>query len=307
MRSMDPDSSAFAHASKQGGVITRDQALRCGLSPSAIKHRLQLGRWTVISRSVYRLIDMTDSQNLIRAAIAVLPDSVVSHEAAAETHSIRRVRRGIACVTVHTRTTHAFPGVTVHRNHDLAPSHTLMREGLPVTTLPRTVIDLASILHPEHTRDIVIDLITEKRLTTAAVRTVFDDTARRGKPGSTAIREILTERGDGPSSNASELERRGLAVLLNGGLPEPHLEFPIPWDTNRRFDASYPELRIAIEWDSRTWHLRAGAFERDRARDRSALLHGWSVYRFTWEDVTSRPSLVVQTISTAIRQAGHVR
>ena len=254
-------------------------------------------------RSVYRLIDMTDADDLIQAAIAVLPDSVVSHEAAAEIHEVRRVRKGVPSVSVHSRTTHTFPGVEVHRNHDLAPAHIEIRGDLPVTTLPRTVIDLASVLNADHVRDIVTDLITEKRLTVEALGDVFDEVACRGKPGSTAIRAILEERGSGQDANASELERRGLVVLLEGGLPEPILEFGIPWDMSRRFDVSYPEWRIAIEWDSRRWHLREDAFERDRARDRSALLHGWSVYRFTWDDVTNRPAMVVATIRTAVRRA----
>jgi hypothetical protein len=300
---MDPDGCTLALAAKQGGVITRVQAMRCGLTPGAIKHRLRLGRWELVVRSVYRLIDMTDARDLIRAAISALPDSVVSHEAAAEIHGVRRVRIGIPAVSVHSRTTHTFPGVNVHRNHDLAASHIEIHGDLPVTTLPRTVIDLASILHPEHVADIVTDLITEKRLTVEALGEVFDGVACRGKPGVTTIRGILEARGSGRDANASALERKGLAVLLGGGLPVPLLECAIPWDTARRFDACYPEWKIAIEWDSRRWHLREDAFDRDRARDRSALLLGWAVYRFTWGDVTTRPDLVVSTIRSAIRQA----
>jgi len=246
---------------------------------------------------------MTDAHDLIRAAVSVLPDSVVSHEAAAEIHRIRRVRTGVPAVSVHSRTTHAFPGVTVHRNHDLAASHIELHGDLPVTTLSRTVIDLASVLRVDHIGDIVTDLITEKRLTVEILGSVFEDVACRGKPGSTTIRAILEERGTGQDANASALERKGLAVLLGGELPLPLLECAIPWDTARRFDACYPVWRTAIEWDSRRWHLGKDAFERDRARDRSALLHGWAVYRFTWDDVTTRPDLVVSTIRTAIRQA----
>ena len=300
---MDPDGRALAQASKQGGVITRGQALRCGMTPSSIKHRIRVGRWTVEMRSVYRLMDMTDTSDLVRAAIAVLPDSVVSHQTAAEMHRLHRVRTSVPTVTVHSRTTHSFPGVKVYRNHDLAPLHTEMCGGIPVTTLARTVIDLAAVLHIEHMRDIVTDLIAEKRLTVKMLGRVFDDVACRGKPGTSSIRMILEERGTGPAVDASVLERRGLAVLLSGGLPQPQLEFQMPWNLSRRFDASYPEWSIAIEWDSRRWHMRADAFERDRARDRSALLHGWSVYRFTWDDVKNRPDMIVDTIRTAILRA----
>jgi very-short-patch-repair endonuclease len=83
-------------------------------------------------------------------------------------------------------------------------------------------------------------------------------------------------------------------------LPEPRLEFSIPWDPERRFDAAYPAARLAIEWDSRRWHELSDAFSRDRERDRQSLLHGWRVLRFTWVDVTERPTEVVETVRSLL-------
>ena len=300
---MHPDRSALSIASRQGGVITTAQARECGLSRNAVRHRLSVGRWTRVSRQVFRLIELSEPEHRLRAAIASLPDSVVSHESAAETHRIPRVRRGLAVVTVHSRTTHVFPDVTVRRSHDLLERHITVARGLPTTTIPRTVLDLAALLHPKHTERIVDDLITEKRLTTDHLGAVLDDVARRGKPGCTAIRAILGERGRGSERDATRLERTGLAILRDASMPEPILEFPIPWNPTRRFDACFPLWQIAIEWDSRRWHQSDAAFEQDRERDRSALLHGWSVYRFTWKDVTERPEAVVATIQAAIAGA----
>ncbi len=300
---VEADRAALAVAAKQGGVITFDQASACGLSSGAIRYRQRVRRWRAVARSAYRIIDMADPHDLIRAAITVLPNSVVSHEAAAEIHSIGRVRRGLAVVSVHTRTTHVFPGVTVHRNHDLHITHMQELGDLPCTTIPRTVIDLAGVLHPKHVANIVDDLITQKRLTVESLASVLTDVARRGKSGATTIRSILENRGTGVDRNATVLEIRGLSVLQNGGLPDPHLEYPIPWNPTRRFDACYPGWRIAIEWDSRRWHAGHDAFEQDRERDRSALLHGWSVYRFTWQDVSERPEHVVETTRLAIGRA----
>ncbi len=300
---MSNERNALDIASLQGGVITAAQARECGINRHAVRYRLSTGRWTRVSRSVYRLVDMDEPAQLLRAAITALPNSVVSHESAAELHDIPRVRRGLAVISVHTRTTHVFPGVIIRRNHDLLEHHTELVAGLPATTLPRTVMDLAALLHPRHIERIVDDLTTEKRLSTKTLSEVLDDVARRGKPGSTTIRTILRNRGWGLDRDATVLERRGLAVLRAGGLPDPVLELPIPWNPTRRFDAAYPDFRIAIEWDSRRWHQSDEAFEQDRERDRSALLHGWSVYRFTWRDVTERPQHVIATIRTAIETA----
>nr|NIR39272.1 type IV toxin-antitoxin system AbiEi family antitoxin domain-containing protein [Actinomycetota bacterium]NIY10986.1 hypothetical protein [Gemmatimonadota bacterium]NIS33980.1 type IV toxin-antitoxin system AbiEi family antitoxin domain-containing protein [Actinomycetota bacterium]NIT97184.1 type IV toxin-antitoxin system AbiEi family antitoxin domain-containing protein [Actinomycetota bacterium]NIU20863.1 type IV toxin-antitoxin system AbiEi family antitoxin domain-containing protein [Actin len=72
---MDLDQRALATAARQGGWITRVQARQLGFSPSAISRRVGSGRW-VSARSAYRLIEMTQPEQLVRAASAVLPDAV---------------------------------------------------------------------------------------------------------------------------------------------------------------------------------------------------------------------------------------
>ncbi len=298
---MTRDGCALALAARQGGVITLPQALGCGLSMSAIKRRVRRGDWQRLFRSVYRLIDMVDPKNLVRAAIAALPSAIASHETAAELHAIPSVQRGMAVVSVHTRSTHTFPGVTVHRNHDLSASHSCLVGGIPATSLPRTVFDMGQIVSEKQLRRIVDDLIAQRRVTVEELRIINDEVAKRGKPGSTSMRSVLAERAEGAEKTATRLELKGLAVLREAGLPEPVLEYPIPWNTTKRFDAAYPEAQVAIEWDSLRWHGLIDSFERDRRRDRAALLHGWSVLRFTWKDVTDHPLDVVTTVRAVLQ------
>ena len=196
--------------------------------------------------------------------------------------------------------THTFPGVTIHRTRDLVDGHTTVIEGLPITTIPRTVVDLSAKLHPRHLAAIVDDLVASKRLDLDELTCLAASIARRGKTGSTTLRCLIDERGDGEIAIASRLERRGLAVLLDAGLPHPVLEHPAPWSESQRIDAAYPEEKVGIEWDSMRWHTQVAAFQRDRVRDRLALLKGWRVFRFTWHDVTERPSDVVATIRAAL-------
>lgn len=303
---MTPDQSALAIATRQGGVIDRRQALACGLSRSAIDRRVESGDWMRVRRSVYRLIDLTEPKDLLRAAVGVLPSAVVSHESAAEIHRIPAVATGRAVVSVHSRSTHVFPGVTVHRNHDLAASHVVEIDDLPVTTVPRTIVDLGLVLNHRHLRRVVDDLIAAQRMTVEQLSATFEQVAKRGKPGAKSLRRILEERGVGPEANATTLELLGLRVLRDGGIADPIIEYPIPWDSTRRFDAAYPAERVGIEWDSRRWHGLIDAFERDRRRDRAALLHGWRVFRFTWQDVTERPGEVVETVQIALATAQSV-
>ena len=210
------------------------------------------------------------------------------------------MRRDVAVVTVHSQTTHRYLDALVHRSHDLHTSHIMQIKGLPVTTPARTVIDLAALLRPRHVASIVDNLVAARKLAIADVRTIAEQVLRRGKPGSTALRQLLEDRGEGPDADASRLERAGFRLLIGAGLPEPRLEYPIPWDPRRRFDAAYPDSKLALEWDSRRWHTQVEAFERDRERDRQAVRNGWRILRYTWHDLTTRPSTVTDTVRSVL-------
>lgn len=299
---MEADRHARDLAARQGGVILRSQATALGLNAHQIRYRRQSGDWASAGRGAYRLIDMPGHLDLVRSAIATLPNAVASHETAAELHAIRGVRRGLAVVTVHSRTTHYFPGVAVHRAHDLRSAHVTSIAGIDVTTVPRTVVDLAAHLTLEHLVDIVEDLMAADRLVGSAFAEVVGDVARRGRPGSRKLRTVLDEYVAGAAIRASVMERRSRRLLARAGLPTPFTEYPVPWSRSRRFDDAYPEKKVAIEWDGRRWHMRRDAFDADRHRDNEAHRHGWHVYRFTWRDITIRPHYVIETISTALQQ-----
>ena len=79
---MNPDRSLSEIAATQGGAIRRGQALSSGLTKGQIDRRVRDGRWTVLGHFGYWIIDMPGALNLVRAAVATLPDAVVSHDSA---------------------------------------------------------------------------------------------------------------------------------------------------------------------------------------------------------------------------------
>ena len=292
---MNPDRLIAEIAASQGGAIRSDQAKACGFSQGQIDQRVRDGRWRPLGRFGDQVIERPGAMNLVRAAVAALPNAVVSHDAAAELHDLPKLRRGKATVLVHSRTTHVFPGVTVRRCHDLIDEHIDQISDLPVTTISRTIVDLSPLLTRRHLAAVLESVVADQRIAVDEVARVVDQVGRRGKPGIRKIRSILEDRGP-VLRNGSPLERRGADLLCLGDLPEPRFEFPIPWDPSRRFDVAFPREGLAIEWDSRRWHELAGAFTRDRERDRQALLHGWRVVRFTWSDVTEHQGEVIDTV-----------
>lgn len=298
---MDVTAQIYQLASTQGGVVTRTQAIERGLTERQIDRRVQTGQWGRCFPGAYQLFVPDDPMAVVRAAVAVLPGAIASHHSAAILHGVDRVPAGVPSVLVHTQTTHAYPGVRVFRAHDVLDHHRVVVNGVPTTSVARTLVDLASVLLMGEL-GVVIDSAVSLALTDIkSIQSVLDEIARRGKPGVRKLRVLLDERSGGDRS-ASILERRGVRVLMDAGLTGFETEYPIPWSRDHRFDLAYVEHRLAVEWDSRRWHSTQQAFESDRRRDRMAILNGWRVLRFTWADVNDRPSVVVSTVRQIINQ-----
>lgn len=293
-------------AARQGGFISRAQLESRGWSSGSITRAVDRALLTVYTEGIFRLIPMDGEEPLLRGAVLSLPDGVVSHGSAARLWGFPYIDRLPVTVSVHHRTTHRFPGVVVRRTLDLASHHRTEFRGLPVTTPARTAVDLAADVHVDHL-DKVIDAVLVSRFATYEdLVDVGLNTGRRGRPGTVKFRAAMAIRGDGLMAKATALERLGHLVLRRFGIPEPVPQYPIPWDPTRRFDDAYPELAIAIEWDSRRWHTASSQMAADRARDREALLNSWVLLRFTWHDLKQRPEVVAAQVGEMIelRKAG---
>jgi hypothetical protein len=98
------------------------------------------------------------------------------------------------------------------------------------------------------------------------------------------------------------LEREGGALLTRAGITGYVTEHPTPWDPRSRFDLALETAKVAIEWDSRSWHVQQSAMSNDRRRDRLAAAHGWVVLRFTWDDIVERPEHVVRDVVAVLER-----
>ena len=303
---MPSEADLYALAVDQGGVVTRDQALAHGLSRSTIHRWLESERWHREMDGVYRLVPMTSRLAKARAAVAVLPNAAVSHFSAAALHGMERVPIESVSVTVHSSTTHAYPGVSVMRCRDLDETDLVRISSLPVTSPARTVFDLAGLLTYAHIEVVADDAVAARLVDWSDIRRVVERVGRRGKRGTASVRRLLLER-TGEAFQGSVLEARGRALLLAANIADFETEHTAPWDERRRLDIAFVDSRTAVEWDSRRWHLQAAAFRADRERDRAADLHGWQVLRFTWDDVERSPSDVVDTVRAVVARRSVAR
>lgn len=298
---MSIPADAIRVASRQGGHISRAQLQEAGLSLSAIDRRVASAELVMVADGVYRIFDPNGHEDVIRGAVLALPGAVASHQSAAHLLELPKTVRLDPTVTVVSNTTHKFPGVRVRRADDLQSHHVVEVHEIPVTSMARTSFDLAGILPYGEFDSVVEAAIIAGRLSVRQFEAITAELARSGKRGSRAAKDFLAAR-SGSNARSTVLERRGRAVLTQGGLPKPKAEFSIPWSPRKRFDDAYPDRSTAIEWDSRGWHEQRAAMRADRARDREAALHGWVVLRFTWEDVTKSPDEVIRTVRRLLEE-----
>jgi hypothetical protein len=172
-----------------------------------------------------------------------------------------------------------------------------------VVTLPRLCFELAGTEKRQRLTRIVDDAQL-LGMTIESLAEVVGCLAKRGRPGSTAMREEVEARGDGYVPPASELEALGFEVLRNGGLPEPVRQLDVGGEHwIGRVDAAYPEAKLVIEFDGRRhWQVLLEA-QADRKRDAELVAAGWRVLRITWKMLTEDPEGVVRLVRSALRTA----
>lgn len=303
-----PDQKITELASRQYGLFSRHQAFQLGATPRVVHRRLDSGRWQRVAPGVYSLAGWPPSwrRSLWSAHLHVSPASVVSHEAAAALHGLVLFPPGPVILTVrHGDHERMLQDGRVHQSTDLVPAHATRIDGLPVTTVARTLFDLAAVAGRERLGRSLDEAQVSKLCPLSDVQALYEQLRRPGKRGMKRLGQLLAVRGPGYVPPESMLERRLHRVLDDPRLPKARRQFQLPWRrcTEQRVDLAFPDHKVIVEADGRRWHTRMDQMAADRCRDREALNHGWRVYRFVWEEITRDPQMVRETIIAALRQA----
>jgi very-short-patch-repair endonuclease len=268
-------------ASRQKGLATRKQLLAAGISARTIERRLESGLLIPEYSGVYRVGHRAPNleTSYLAAVLACGEQAVLSGRAAG--HLLGLLKGGAPPPEVTAPTGRRVRGLRTHRSRNLDPRDTTVHRGFPVTTVCRTLVDLAAILPLQALSRACHEAGVRYRTTPAEVSAVL---ARRpNTPGAAKLRRILT--GDEPVT-LSELERRFLDLLRSEGLPLPRTNKPA---SGRRVDCRWPEYRLTVELDSYRFHASRQAWERDRRREREAYARGDEFRRYTYGDVCEQP------------------
>jgi predicted transcriptional regulator of viral defense system len=291
-------------AARQHGVVGRQQLEAAGLSPRMLRTRAGDGRLLVLHRGVYAVghAQLRPEGRWLAAVLACGPGALLSHRSAAALHGLRPANASrIEVSTVWHRA--SSPGIRVHGRRRLAPEDGAVVRGVPVTTVERTLVDLAEVLRPEQ---LLQALGAAEEARSADVHAIERALARvRGRPGRghAAMRAALDEmRARGGDRTRSDMEELFLALVARAGLPRPRTNvwFPAPDGGGVEVDAVWRSERVAVELDSWRHHRGRDAFQRDRTKGNALTLEGWTVLRFTWADVRTRPAHVAATVTRAL-------
>jgi very-short-patch-repair endonuclease len=263
-------------AGRQHGVISRDQLLALGLGEDGIDYRLSTGRLVPLHRSVYGVGHRNRSRETVWMA-AVLKGgegTVLSYRPAGAAWAIGS-SAGRVEVTV-PRQKRPHRRIVFH--HSVLPAdERTTHNGIPITTVPRTILDLATVLD---VRGI------EKAINEAEIKRLWDELSLhdllhryRGRAGTKVVRAALRKRTEGATVTKSELEELFIRFADGARLPRPETNTHIE---GLEVDCVWRQHRVVIEVDSWEIHRTRAAFERDREKSRILQAAGWRCVPVTY-------------------------
>ncbi len=300
---MEPALATIARS--QLAVFTLDQALGTGYTLRQVQQRRETGRWIQVHAGVYRVAGAPEwwEQRVLAACLAAGAGAVASHRSAARLWGLDESGRPTVELSVTSVRFHRLNGATVHRSSDLHRSIATKKGGIPVTTPARTLVDLGAVLSARAVERCLEVALGRRLVTLDGLRTTLDSVARRGRRGAGALRTLLDERSGAAELTESVLEARMMRLCRTQGLPEPACQHEVRDGTRfvGRIDFAYPTDHVAIEVDGYESHASLDAFRHDRARQNELVGLGWTVLRFTWDDVVHHPAPVARAVNSVLR------
>jgi hypothetical protein len=293
-------------AEQHHGLFATHHLVQLGVASHERAYRLKAGRWVLEYEGVYRFAGtpLTWRGRLLAACWAGGLRAAASGRAAAELWRFPGGSDAHLEITCPRWRRSRHDGLIVHESLAFDEIDTTTADGIPVTTVPRTLFDLARVCG-DGTLDLAIDNALRRHLTTIAdLEATRDRLARSGRPGSARFRSVLLGRA--PGVTESHAERRLLQLLERHGLPRPVVQYEIRDANGRlvaRVDLAYPDLRIAIEYDSYAHHMGTEAHDRDGSRRNDIVASGWHPVTATAADLRNGG----YRLAAAVRQARALR
>ena len=286
---------------RQHGRVSLEQLRKLGLTSSGVRNRVASGRLVRRLQNVYAVGHaLLTREAFWMESVLAYGHAVLSHRSAAQLWGLLEGWSRPIHVSVPRRRVRSRKGIRAHATTTLLTRDVTERRGILVTTVARTLLDLAES-EPEH---IFRKAFEQAEIDGWLKRHELDDvlmraTGRRGHP----LLAAAVRASDPLSSQLkSKLERRFLRLLREANLPIPLVNEPLTLPNGNTIypDFHWPEHKLILETDGRETHLTGSAFERDRRRDQQLTLMGYRCPRTTWLQLDEEVEVVVGLVAGLI-------
>lgn len=281
-------------ASTAFGLVRRRDLLEAGITAAQIRSRLASGFLLREYPGVYRVGHRAPSTEAryLAAVWACGEGAVLSGGAGGHLLGLLNGMPPVPEVTA--PVVHRIPGLTTHRSKRLSGAEVMVWRSIPVTSVARTLVDLAARLPRDRLARAYHEADVKHRITPDLVEVVLANYPHARGAGK--LRAVIY--GD-VRVTLSRLEARFLEILREDRLPVPVTNRPAG---GRRVDCRWPEHKLTVELDSYRYHGSRHAWESDRRREREAYVRGDQFRRYTWADVFEDTTLMRRELADLLRR-----
>jgi len=288
----------------QHGVISMAQLRAQGHAKSTVIEWVASGRLHQLHRGVYAVghRQLTWYSRCWAAVLAAEPyeaapwRAVASHRSAAYLWGLLRFTPDVMHVTAPTRR-RAKRRFVVHFSSILVEEDRGIRDGIPVTAVPRTLLDLAIRARRDQIEGYLERAEDRDLLDVRAVENLLGRAG--GHRGRGRLAQALAIYRPDPAFTRSKFERRFRRLVIAAGLPAPSMNFNV---AEFEIDAYWPALRFAVELDLFETHGSRAAFERDRRRQEELKLLGIEMIRITKPRLDREPKAVMRNLGALLER-----
>jgi very-short-patch-repair endonuclease len=286
-------------AQRQWGVVSRAQVSELGASVAGIGSWVRRGRLHVVHRGVYAVghARLGREGRWLAAVLACGPGAVLSHRSAAAHWGLLHTEQARIDVTA-PRSRRGAPPLRLHWSRCLDARDTTNHEGVPTTSVSRTLLDLAATTRPDR---------LERALAQAQRLQLYDHTAildviqrANGHRGTALLARATAHE---PKLTRSEAEARFLQLVRETRLSEPLTNFILAAPDHPRLEVDFywPTHHLIAEIDGWQTHRTRAAFRSDRRRDAALIAIGCRVLRFSYDDIVDEPATTKRRLEAATR------
>jgi hypothetical protein len=278
------------------GVVSRAELLAAGVTVQEITERIRKGVLIPVYRGVYRVGHTARSveADYMAAVKAAGTDALLSGLAAA--HLWRLTKGESPPPEITASREKRIPGIVTHHCRQLSHVDRTRWRGIPITRVPRTIVDIAARLDEDELARVCHEAVVKYGTTPRRIEAVLN--RKPNAPGARKLRRVI--HGD-VRVTLSRLESRFLERLREEGLPLPVTNRPAG---GRYVDCRWPDYSLTVELDSYRFHNSRHSWKRDRQREREAYARGDDFRRYTWDDVFEEPRQMLTELRKLLSTGG---